>query len=312
MPAGAPSNRSAKTMRILTLATLLPALALAQARPPPFAQFHPAQPGKGQTVQAAQPALPPPPSDAECAALPVVRAPYAFAPGEQLEFTLDAMGAEAGKLKMQVLPAQDGQWPVEATTSTNSFFSKVRKVIGTGTSYLDPRTLRPTRYVEDSTENDIHRTADVLFTPKDRSVGIAYRINNAPGHKTYHYAHDGLDTVGAIYAMRTLPMKEGMPLCFDAYGIRRLWRVWGKVEGKEHISLPLGEFDAWHLSGYAARVEDGGQRREIHIWISADSRRLPLVAVGAIDLGAVRATLSGFVRPGDSAQRAHGKRDLSW
>ena len=280
-------------MRILSALLLLPAIALAEPHP-------------------ATPVLPPPPLDAQCAALPAVHSPLPFGPGEELDFTLDAMGAEAGKMTMKVLPPKDGRWRVEASTSTNTFFSKIRKVVGVGTSFFNPRSLRPDRYVEDSTENSIHRTADVSFNPKDRSVGIAFRINNAPGHKTYHYAHDGLDTVGAIYAMRALPMKAGMPICFDAYGIRRLWRVWGRIEGKEHVSLPIGEFDAWHLSGYAARLDDWGQRREIHVWISADARRLPLVAVGAIDLGAVRATLSGFSRPGDVARRAHGKRDLTW
>ena len=60
---------------------------------------------------------------------------------------------------------------------------------------------------------------------------------------------------------------------FDVYGIRRMWRVWGTVAPREHVSLPVGEFDAWHLAGQAARLDIPQARREVHVWISDDVRR---------------------------------------
>ena len=117
---------------------------------------------------------------------------------------------------------------------------------------------------------------------------------------------------GAIYLLRALPLKEGMTVCFDVYGIRRIWRVWGKVLPKEHVSLPVGEFEAWHLAGEAARLDLPDARRIVHVWISDDARRLPLAAVGMIDLGAVRATLTGFSRPGDKGAKAENKGNLKW
>lgn len=263
------------------------------------------------TVQA-EPAPLPVPTDAECRPLPSLRTSSSFAPGEVLEYDLDALGALAGKLTMKVLPPKAGSLPIEVQAQTNTFFSKVRRVNGTGTSYLNPRSLRPTRYLEDSVENEVRRTAEVTFRPKDRAVKVLYTIGGRAGQAEYRYAHDGLDVAGTIYLMRQLPLKEEAALCFDAYGIRRLWRVFGKVVGREHLSLPLGEFEAWHLSGQAVRLDDHRLRREIHVWISDDGRRLPLVAVGAIDLGAVRATLKAFERPGDKALRAEGKESLKW
>jgi hypothetical protein len=76
--------------------------------------------------------------------------------------------------------------------------------------------------------------------------------------------------------------------------------------------LPIGEFDAWHLSGLAIRLDDHRQRREVHMWISDDEKRLPLVTVGTIDLGAVRATLTSFTRPGEKRAKAQGKETLKW
>ncbi|PTL77441.1 DUF3108 domain-containing protein [Vitiosangium sp. GDMCC 1.1324] len=261
-------------------------------------------------TQAPAPAPTPVPPCAQ--KLPTLRSPLAFAPGEILEFDLDAMGATAGKMTMQVQKKQDGSLPVQVRVQTNSFFSKVRRVDATAVSYMHPKTLRPSRYTEDATENEQRRTVDVAFNAKNRSVRVDYVQRGKPGHNDYTYQHEGMDVAGTVYMMRQLPMKEGLPLCFDVYGVRRMWRMTGSVLKREHVSTPLGEFEAWHLVGTAVRLDKPSMTREVHVWISDDDRRLPLAAVGAIDLGAVRATLTSFSRPGEKAQQAQGKEHLKW
>lgn len=252
------------------------------------------------------------PSDAECKPLPALKAPFAFKPGEQLELDLDALGASAGKLFLRVHPLKDGTLPIEVKAQTNTFFAKVRRVTGGGTSYLNPKTLRPVRYIEDTTENDTHKSAEVQFNAKDHNVHVDYKTNDKPGKLELRYGNEALDVIGATYLIRQLPMEPGARFCFDAYGIRRLWRVTGKVEGREHVSLPVGEFEAWHLAGVSVRTDDHKQRREVHLWISDDDRRLPLVVIGVIDIGVARATLSAFDRPGDKRMRADGAQNMKW
>ncbi|WP_373691661.1 DUF3108 domain-containing protein [Hyalangium versicolor] len=288
------------------------------ATPAPAAAQAPADSdASGQDVPPVQD-MSPPTTPAQpvpiCAnALPPLRTPVAFMPGELLEFDLDAMGANAGKMTMKVQRPDKGALPVQIEAQTNTFFSKVRRVKGVGVSYLHPRTLRPSRYTEDSTENEVRRTADVAFGAKDRTVKVDYVVGQKPGHYDYTYDKDALDVAGAIYLMRQLPMKEGLSVCFDVYGIRRLWRLQGTVVKREHVSLPVGEFDAWYLTGTAVRLDRPKQKREVHVWISDDARRLPLVAVGTLDLGAVRATLTAYSRPGEKEKRAtKGKEELKW
>jgi hypothetical protein len=252
------------------------------------------------------------PATTVCQPLPVLKGPLGFGPGERLDFDIDALGAKAGKLSLRVLSASGGALPVEARVETNSFFSKVRRVNGVATSYLNPRTLRPIRYVEDGVENGIRKHAEVSYQPKDRLVRLRYRTEDRPGEAVFPSENDVLDAAGAIYLIRQLPFKEGKDICFDIYGIRKLWRLSGRMEGKERLSLPLGEFEAWHLSGTAVRLDDPKHRREIHVWISNDKARLPLVAVGVIDLGAVRATLNAVHRPGEKSKRAEGQESLKW
>ncbi|RJS26994.1 DUF3108 domain-containing protein [Corallococcus sp. H22C18031201] len=245
--------------------------------------------------------------------LPALRMPLAFMPGEMLEFDLDAMGAKAGKMTMRVQRPANGALPVQVEAQTNTLFSKVRRVHGTAVSYLHPRTLRPSRYTEDATENETHRKVEVAFGAKDRSVKVDYQIGDRPrGVANYNFDKDGLDVAGSVYLLRQLPLKKDLQVCFDVYGVRRMWRMTGTVIQREHVSLPLGEFEAWHMSGTAVRVDRPSQRREVHVWISDDARRLPLAAVGTIDLGAVRATLTAVSRPGEKRIEAQGTEDLKW
>jgi Protein of unknown function (DUF3108) len=252
------------------------------------------------------------PSEAQCPALGPVPRPLPFRPGETLDFDVDALGARAGTLVLRTLPeSPDGRWPVEIQVETNTFFSKMRRVSGTGVSSLDPHTLRPGHYREQSIENEVHRVADVTYG-KAHEVAL---VSTTDGHTTtvaYRWANDLSDVVAAIPLLRSLALKPGLQVCFDAYGVRRMWRVWGKVVAREHVSLPVGEFDAWHLVGEAARLDNPELRREIHLWVSDDARRLPLAAVGSIDLGVVRATLKAWSRPSEKGGRAEHPGNLTW
>ena len=251
------------------------------------------------------------PKTEACLALGSPKAPFAFAVGETLDYDLDALGARAGKMTMRVLPKRDDVLPIEVHAETNTFFSKVRRVNGTATSALNPKTLRSTHYYEDTMENDVHRVADVTFR-KNKTAKVVSTINTKSSEFDLQWGNDATDVAGAMYLLRQLEWKEGKSICIDVYGIRRIWRVWGTVLPREHVSLPVGEFEAWHLAGEAARTDLQDARREIHVWISDDTRRLPLAALGMIDLGAVRATLVGITRPGDKGQAAENKGNLKW
>jgi hypothetical protein len=255
----------------------------------------------------------PMPTDAQCHALGPSLKSLPFGPGETLEFDVDALGAKAGSMVMRVLPFRsNGRMAIEVAVETNTFFSKVRRVKGTGTSTMDPRTLRPIRYIEDATENEVQRVADVTFG-KSRTGKVVVTTRGAVSSEDLRWGGgDITDVASAVFLLRSVPLAQGQSLCFDAYAIRKIWRVWGTVLPREHASLPVGEFEAWHLAGTAARLDRPDIRREVHVWVSDDARRLPLAALGSIDLGAVRATLRAFQRPGERGTRAENRGNLTW
>lgn len=231
-----------------------------------------------------------------CPALPKPRSgPPPFTAGETLAYDVDVMGAKAGRMTLEVLPAAGSEIPVRVKAESNTFFDKVRKIKGVVTSYLRQRDLRPARFHEDLSEGTLTRVAQVMFG-SDKVVDVSWTSNTSHGESRYAVAGEALDYAGGIFLFRGIPLNVGQPLCFEAYAVKRMWRVEGKVEAKEHVSIPAGEFDAFHLSAIATSVT-GKAKREVHIWISDDARRLPLAAVGVIDLGPVRATLVQVERP---------------
>lgn len=279
--------------------------AVATLKPPP-----PARRDAAPTAQFKKPKTPFP-TDAECVAMGPAMSPLPFTPGEVLQYDLDAMGARAGVMSITTLPLREGVLPIEISVETNTFFSKVRKVKAVARTEVSPKTVRSQRYFEDAWENDQHRIADV--TMKNRVATLTNTING----RTYPpvrlpYGNDMSDVAGAVHLLRSIPVKEGQRLCFDVYGIRRVWRVWGTVQPREHVSLPLGEFETWHLQGEAAPLNLPDARREVHVWVSDDAKRLPLAALGVMEFGAVRATLNGYSRPGEANTRAENKANIKW
>jgi hypothetical protein len=289
--------------RVASLVSLLlPVVALAQAPAPAAPKAAP---------------LPPMPTDAQCKPLPPVATPH-LPLGESLDYDIDVLAANAARMEVETLPKQNGITPVRVRIKTNTFFNKVRRVKAEAKSYLNPKTLKPTRYMEESWEDDVHKLADVNFRPPGQPaqvVGIKYATNPGPHSPMVQvfgrYANDGLDELGAVYYIRSMDLKPGQPLCFDVYAMRHMFRVWGSVGEIEKVTTPAGEFQAFHITGTAARLDDPKFRRELHVWISADDRRIPVGALGGIDLGPVRATLTHIGTPAGEQAQSHAE-GMDW
>lgn len=239
--------------------------------------------------------------------------------GERLSFELDVMGASAGSLALMALPpvgtGTSKEYVLRALAASNSFFSKVRRVRGRSTAFVRAGDLHPRRYEEHTDEGGVSKAATVIFQRPDegRRIVVDWSRDQKKGSQRHRYANEAFDPVSAAYYLRAIDLKEGQELCFDSYGIRKLWRVKGKVVGKEEVRVPAGTFQAWHLEGVAIRTDDPRSAREIHIWISADERRLPVAALGVIDLGAVRAQLTHIgegVAPSDESILSELERPL--
>jgi hypothetical protein len=221
--------------------------------------------------------------------------------GERLDYDIDFLGGvKVGTVTLLVEPpaTETGEsggvtLPVSVHAVSNEFFSRFGRIDSRARSYLRPRDLRPLHYHEEFIDADRHYSTEVLFPSSGPHVVKAHFVNpTVHGDRTFPFGNDALDVLSTFYLLRSLDLRIGESLCFDVYGSRTLWRVWGKIEAREALSTPAGNFQTFRMSGIAARLNAPKLRREIHLWVSDDAQRLPIAAVGEMDLGPMRALLS--------------------
>jgi Protein of unknown function (DUF3108) len=263
--------------------------------------------GKAPAPPSEPPTLPP---VVECTALPSIKHPFVFSSGEILEYSIDVQGARVAKLTFKVLPLQQDALPLRVEGKTNTFANKIRRISFSGTSYVDPRTLYPLRYVEESIENMRHRQSRVTFDAKNH-VAVA-NIDEGGERYEFNYARDKLDMIGLFYFLRQVSLRQNASICLDIFGLRHLARVFVAVGRREHLSLPIGEFEAWHLQAQVVRLDNQSRRYEVQAWVSDDDRRLPVVLTATARGVTSRATLTSIVRPERKRQRAEGSENLKW
>jgi hypothetical protein len=72
------------------------------------------------------------------------------------------------------------------------------------------------------------------------------------------------------------------PVCLEIFATRRIWKLTGKMAGKETIETPLGRFSSLRFEGEAVRVDDPTVKRAALLWVSDDERRLPLAGIAEV------------------------------
>lgn len=239
-----------------------------------------------------------------CAA-PTLRAEGApFRSGELLSYDLELLLVKAGRLSLQVdRPMTRGEiLPLKARAQTTAAAANVRRITAVALSWIDASSLRPERYHEEGDEDGLRRSLDVRFKPLGPTVTLDQRWRDRRGPKTFERQGEALDTLSALYLLRAARLAPGEPFCIDLVAAGRYWRVRGsQAAGREAIDTPAGRFETFRVDAEAVRADLApgakGRIRQLHVWLTADERRLPVSMVGEIDVGPISATLSSFRSP---------------
>ena len=100
--------------------------------------------------------------------------------------------------------------------------------------------------------------------------------------------------LSALYLLRMSPLQTKYARSFVIGYDDRIKEVESRVEKREKIKTPVGEFDAWKTRTTALMgglFKEGGQFR---IWLSADKRKLPLQFEVKVKLGKVLGKLKQY------------------
>lgn len=144
-------------------------------------------------------------------------------------------------------------------------------------SWFDTTSLVSLHHVQhiDETKNKIDKTYD--FYP-ERRVYVRNGEENPSVEKP-------LDEGSFIYFMRSVPLEVGKTYSFDRYYQPAKNPVIIKVDRREHITVPAGEFDAIVLKPIIKSKGLFGENGQAEVWFSADSTRTLLRLKSKLPVG---------------------------
>jgi hypothetical protein len=235
---------------------------------------------------------------AEPCGLPMPDGERPWRTGETLTFDLDVLGVvKTGTLQLSIeRPMSGGRIvPLRARAKTTSAVANLKRFTGVALSWIEAETLLPERYRDETDEDGLRKISDARLLPRRPEVAIEQQVGERKTRTAIPRAGDVLDPLSALARLRAARLAPGDRFCFDLVANRRFWRLEGSVAAKtEKIDTPAGRFDTLRVDAMARRADrPGAPPRPLHVWLSRDARRLPVAVVSEVDVGPVRATLSG-------------------
>jgi hypothetical protein len=219
--------------------------------------------------------------------------PVPFKPGETLVYDVSWSGyVTAGEVTVSVREKKpsynstayyivaEGK-PTGIAASLYTLYFKVD-------SLLDVFTLLSQRGSVYSLEGKRTRMKSTVFNQRANTAEYEMRTSTVM-KKTLALAPATQDGLGALYALRAMPLRAGAKVSIPVADNANKYVVTLFVEGRETIETGIGSMAAWRVRPTV--VDERGQvvGRAMTIWISDDARHLPLrmkaeLAVGSFDL----------------------------
>ncbi len=224
-----------------------------------------------------------------------------FRPGERLRYSVSYGLLPAGTMEIQVddLVTYQGRpaYHLVSTAETNRAVSLLYELDSREESWFDAERFRSLRYRKNSVENDKERVRDYRFD-QQRQVRIERDGDEVP---TSPHA---VDELAMIYYIRLLPLKPGATFELHNAADPKNNPLRVEVLKKERVKVPAGAFDAYVLDldfkTNSGVFKKGGENR---IWVTADSRHVPVRISSKVGVGSFQAELVDYEkgRPIDSA-----------
>lgn len=214
---------------------------------------------------------------------------------EKLEYEVHWSGIKAGSAVQEVTP-HNGElhlvYTVRSSGLVNTFFpidDRSESVLTRGSgaeSFGMPRLFR-----ERINEGKTHTNKEALFDLQQLKVETKDFLKHT--EKTDSITPKTFDTLSCIYFIRSAELEPGKPVHMEVYDLKRLWNAEVRVVRREELRTPVGKFKT--IVVRPVLTAEGQQPRTDYmtVWLSDDSRRIPVKLVVKLKVGEFRATLSG-------------------
>lgn len=218
-----------------------------------------------------------------------------FAPGETLEYDVSwAAFLTAGSATVTVREKRPSYnsiaYYIVAEGRPSPLLARLYTIYYKADTLLDAYTLLPQRGSIFSQEGDRRRMQSIQFDQAARSAQYEMKTRTV-AKRTLKLRAETQDPLSALYAIRSLPLRQGYETTMDVANADQMLRVKVTVRERSSIATPAGTFDAWRVVPLVVEGSGGMKGRALSVWISDTDRRLPLKIEAEMPVGRFALTL---------------------
>jgi hypothetical protein len=222
-------------------------------------------------------------------------APAPFAVGEKLHYRVvwGPLTVGAASLEVRGLETVNGRlcYHFVAEAHTTGPGRLLYRFDTTAESWTDMHDLSTLRHRNQTTEGKRTTTEEILFD-YDRHVATTTNLTTGTA-RTCRLDGPTVDVIGALYAVRSRPLLQGVLQRLTVNASATNYNVSFRPDQPQTMELrPVGIVPALRVEPQPTLKLIAGAQGRLWFWVSADARRLPLIAVTEIKIGSGRMVLT--------------------
>jgi hypothetical protein len=219
----------------------------------------------------------------------------AFMPGETLTYEISwskivTAGVAVMEVKEERLPDGRKAFRFIATSHSVGLVDKVYPVNDRVESLFDPRIRQSLSFSINESHGKRKRRRSLTFDHAGRTV--VSRINNDPP-QTMTIPNGVQDALSSLFYLRTMAdFTIGKTHTIEVNDSGKNWSVEVFTLGREKVKTPAGEFNTIKVKTFPRYEGVFMNKGEIFIWLTDDSRKIPVLMKSMISIGSIMTTLT--------------------
>lgn len=218
----------------------------------------------------------------------------ALQPGETLIYDISwsniiAAGTAVMEVKGDTLP--DGREVLKflVTGRSSGVVDKFFKVYDAVQSVFDPQIMQSLTYNIDENYGKKRKRRALVFDHAQKTV--VSKLNDDPP-ETLAIPEHVLDVLSSFYYLRAVEdFNRDKTIVFDVYDSGKIWSVEVYTLGREILKTPAGEFSTIKIRTYPKYQGVFMNKGEVFIWLTDDSRKVPVLMKSTLTVGSFVFTL---------------------
>jgi hypothetical protein len=229
-----------------------------------------------------------------------VRVIYPFKTGEYLHFEVNYGIMLAGYATIEVHEDKNFKgrdvFIFKTTAKSRRAFDWIFKVRDWSKSYFDKEKVHSLKFEKELREGSYEVDIDIDY---DQDLHKAEFFRERKGKKNKNAVidipPDVMDPLSALFYVRTLDIKVGDEIIIPATDNMKVYDIKVIVHKIENIKVPAGKFRCFVVEPVMA---DGGVFKKdgkVLVWLTADSKKMPVKMETKVYIGSIVAELDWFV-----------------